>query len=422
MAKTVRSVASALTGAVTAAGVIYYFDATSGRRRRAELSERSASTARRLLSRLRVAGRDLGNRAGGMASRAVNALRPSRLSPEVLAERVRACLGRVVSHPGAIHVSVEEPGVVLLTGAVLAWEHRPLVKAILMVSGVSRVRDELAVYESAEHVSALQGGVPRRGRRPELLQDRWSPGMRLLMAAAGGSLLVGSRRRGPLGALGTLAGGALLLRSVVNAPLRDIARGRGPRLEVRKSLHVRAPVERVFTTLQNCEDFPTFMRHFTQVRRNADGSTQWVMNGPWGMPIEWEAVTTQMEPNRLLAWRTTERSPLQHWGMLRFEPADPGETRVHVYLSYQAPAGRLGQAVARVFGADPRSGLVEELQRLKNYLERGVASGDGARRPNSQATAPEGSAGPGAAGVAEAGTGGADLSEDWSAAARGRPH
>lgn len=410
MARTIRSLSTALTGAVAAAGMMYYFDAISGRRRRAQLAERSASTTRHWVSRLRVAGRDLANRAGGVGARAANLLRLRSVTPEVVVERVRSALGRVVSHPGAVHVSVDADHRVLLRGAVLAWEHAPLRRAVGATPGVREVRDELAAYESAEHVSSLQGGLPRRARRPELLQDHWSPGTRLLMAIAGGGLVFGgsrlfggSARRGALGAVGAAAGGALLLRSAINAPLRDIARGRGQHIEVRKTLRVRAPLERVFTALCECERFPTFMRHVTDVQRRADGSTHWVMAGPWGIPLEWDAVTTQLEPCRLIAWRTTEGSALQHWGMLRLEGgADPdAEVRVHVYLCYSAPAGRLGQAVARALHADPRTGLTEDLLSLRSHLERmqaGGGTGTASRGSGSVGAAAEtgGSAGMGA--------------------------
>ncbi len=388
MARTSRPLSSVLTGAVAAAAVMYYFDAVSGRRRRAQLAERSVSTSRYWLSRLRVAGRDLANRAGGVGARAASLLRPREVMPEIVAERVRAAMGRVVSHPGAVHVSVDESHRVLLRGAVLAWEHGQLRRAVLATPGVRELRDELAAYESAEHISALQGGVPRRAPRPELFQERWSPGTRLLMAIAGGGLLLGgsrlfggSARRGALGALGAAAGSALLLRSAINAPLRDIARGRGQHLEVRRTLRVRAPLQRVFAALCDCERFPAFMRHVTDVRRHPDGSTHWVVAGPWGMALEWDAITTQLEPDRLIAWRTTATSALQHWGMLRLESGDVGthapEVRVHVYLCYSAPAGRLGQALARALRADPRTGLIEDLLCLKGYVEGAVAAGDG---------------------------------------------
>jgi uncharacterized membrane protein len=182
---------------------------------------------------------------------------------------------------------------------------------------------------------------------------------------------------------------------------------------VRKTLRVRAPLARVFAALCDCESFPAFMRHITDVRRLPDGSTHWVMAGPWGTSLQWDAITTQLEPNRLIAWRTTESSALQHWGVLRLESGDSGtdsiEVRVHVYLCYSSPAGRLGQALARALGADPRSGLTENLLRLKGYLERAAADG---------ANASGGDAGPGMRPGASAS---ASVGSDTGAASTGSP-
>ena len=47
-------------------------------------------------------------------------------------------------------------------------------------------------------------------------------------------------------------------------------------------------------------------------------------------------------------------------------------------MSYAPPAGVLGHAVARLFGADPKSELDEDLMRLKNTLETGKAPRDAA--------------------------------------------
>src|SRR6185312_1214576 len=183
MGRRLESFASALTGAVAAAGVMYYFDAGSGRRRRAEFGQRSAGAARRGVSRLQAASRDLAHRVYGLGARATARIRRGEVAPTVLVERVRARLGRAVSHPGAVHVSADEQHTVRLTGAVLAWEHEPLRRALAQVPGVGAIRDELEVHESAQQVSSLQGGA-RRTRGPAD-EPGATAALRLLMALAG---------------------------------------------------------------------------------------------------------------------------------------------------------------------------------------------------------------------------------------------
>ncbi|MGH8538416.1 MAG: hypothetical protein ACREXM_18715 [Gammaproteobacteria bacterium] len=42
------------------------------------------------------------------------------------------------------------------------------------------------------------------------------------------------------------------------------------------------------------------------------------MTGPGGMSVEWDAVTTKLEQNRLLAWRTVPGAAVEHAGMIQF--------------------------------------------------------------------------------------------------------
>ena len=49
-----------------------------------------------------------------------------------------------------------------------------------------------------------------------------------------------------------------------------------------------------------------------------------------------------------------------------------------VTMSYTPPAGALGHAVARLFGADPKSGLNDDLLRMKVFLETGRRAHDAA--------------------------------------------
>jgi uncharacterized membrane protein len=47
-------------------------------------------------------------------------------------------------------------------------------------------------------------------------------------------------------------------------------------------------------------------------------------------------------------------------------------------MSYTPPAGALGHAVARIFGADPKSELNDDLMRMKVFLETGRRAHDAA--------------------------------------------
>jgi osmotically-inducible protein OsmY len=224
------AVTTLLRGALLGAAAMYLLDPDRGRRRRAIARDKARSAATQAAAFVRAARRDARHRMRALTTRATQVARrrDQDAAPDVvLAERVRARLGRVVQHPHAVRVHADG-GHVRLSGPILSSEHGMLVAAVSRVRGVRSVDDEaLALYHSTEHVSALQGGVPRRRGAPL----RWTPAMRLAAVSGGGLLalrgLVGSGLTRPLL---SLAGIALLARGATNRPLERLldvqARGR----------------------------------------------------------------------------------------------------------------------------------------------------------------------------------------------------
>lgn len=368
-----------LGGALLTAAAMYWFDPTSGRRRRARLRDRLIATAHDARHGIDVAGRDLANRIEGLTARTRSLFDAREVPDAVLAERVRAALGRVVSHPGAIEVHVMS-GCAALSGDVLAHEVPQLLRAVRAVRGVRAVEDRLGVHLSARGIPALQGGRPRQPRRFELMQENWTPAARLLTAVAGGALALRGVRGGPFGVVGAMAGGTLLVRSLTNMPLRRLAGAAGRRaIDIHKTMHVKAPVDQVFGTLERYESYPLFMRNVLGVRRHPDGRWRWRVVGPAGVPVEWDSELTAFEPNRVIAWRSVRNASVQHAGIVRFEPEDGG-TRLDIRMSYNPPAGALGHAMARLLGTDPKSRLEQDLVRLKTFIETGRIPRDAAGR------------------------------------------
>jgi uncharacterized membrane protein len=344
------------------------------------MRDRLLSIAIHLDRGLGAAARDLTHRGEGLIALLRSSVHRAPVSDEILGERVRARIGRVVSHPGAIRVSAAG-GRITLSGLVLAHEYGALLRAVRSVRGVRGVQDELSVRKSAAGISALQGGHPRQSPAFELMQENWSPGARLLTGLVGGALAVYAlRRKGLAGVLAASAGSALLLRSATNVPLKQLTGATGRRaIDIRKTLHVRAPLERVFETLAHYENFPYFMRHVREVRMHEHGRSHWVVDGPAGVPVEWESETTRLEPNRLIAWRTVAGSPIGHAGIIFLEPDELGSgTCLDMQMSYSPPAGAFGHVVAKFFGANPKTELDEDLVRLKSFLETGKRPRDAA--------------------------------------------
>jgi uncharacterized membrane protein len=367
---------SFLVGGAAGAGLTYYFDRQSGRRRRAGLRDKMVHLEHVSMRGLRKAGVDLQNRAHGVAAIVQRRLERDEedVPDEILVERVRARMGFVVSHPHAVEVLADD-GVVTLRGPILAPEAPALLRRTMRTPGVCGVRDDLEKHESAEGVAALQGGC-HRVHRPELLQENWAPAIRLLAGAGGAAMVLGGI--GARSGLSKAVGAGLLARSILNMPLKRILGFGGARgVEIDKSMHIDAAIEEVFAFFANFENLPQFMAHLESVQGNGRKSL-WTAVGPAGIRLSWRAETTRLVDEQLIAWRSLPGSIVRTAGCVRFEREGDG-TRLSVRMSYNPPAGTLGHVVAALFGADAKHALDEDLLRLKSLLENGKASVHGKR-------------------------------------------
>ncbi|MGH7266581.1 MAG: SRPBCC family protein, partial [Candidatus Rokuibacteriota bacterium] len=193
--------------------------------------------------------------------------------------------------------------------------------------------------------------------------------------------LYGAARRGAVSTVAGLAGLGLLLRGLTDLEWRRLLGvGAGRRaIDLVKTINVAAPVERVYEFWSDYTRFPEFMANVRDVRGRGDGRTHWVVAGPAGVPVEWDAVETRRVPNEVLAWKTEPGSAVEHAGIVRFQRNRDGGTRVHVRMSYNPPAGALGHGVAALFGADPRSQMDADLARMKTLIETGNPPRDAAQ-------------------------------------------
>jgi osmotically-inducible protein OsmY len=148
---------SFLTGFAVGAASMYVCDPQRGRRRRALMRDQFTSLANTTSEGLDAAARDLSNRAAGTAAEARRRFRSERPDDDVLVERVRAVLGRAVSHPRAIDVEARN-GRVCLYGPILTHEVNALLRAVESVPGVQTLDNKLEPHDHAGNTPSLQGG------------------------------------------------------------------------------------------------------------------------------------------------------------------------------------------------------------------------------------------------------------------------
>ena len=148
---------------------------------------------------------------------------------------------------------------------------------------------------------------------------------------------------------------------------------RGSRgVNVLESITINRPIEDLYRFWRNLENLPQFMSHLESVEKITDTISHWRAKGPADYIVEWDAEIHNEVPNKLIAWRSLEGADVTSAGSVNFDAAAAGRgTRVTVHMQYSPPGGKVGAAVARLFGRDAETEIREDLRRFKQLIEAG---------------------------------------------------
>jgi uncharacterized membrane protein len=228
---------------------------------------------------------------------------------------------------------------------------------------------------------------------------------RLLSVAAGGALAAyGLKRKDWAGLAAGVVGGALVERGVSGhcmvydaAGLTSAAdeghRFAGPHraegvtrqhggsatVDAKKAKRVtqtftifgRMPGE-LYDYWRNLENLPRILQHLKSVKETDARRSHWVAKAPAGLTVEWDAEIINDVPGEIIAWRSLAGASVPNAGSVNFREAPAGRgTEVKVSLDYEPPLGKLGVAVAKMFGEEPSVQVREDLRRYKALMEAG---------------------------------------------------
>jgi uncharacterized membrane protein len=214
---------------------------------------------------------------------------------------------------------------------------------------------------------------------PPIAQPAPAPLPALLLGLAGGALF-GARRGMPrrTRAAATI-GGLALIGAAVRRPLAEAVRLAGTRRRAGTmaiSFVVPHPVEIVFAFCRDFENFPLIIGALREVRDYGDGRSHWCASTPTGGTIEWDTVTTKYVPNRVVAWRSADGSPIETSARLRFIP-EGRDTCVKLDATYRVLDGSLADAIAALATPQRTRELEADVRRLGPYLDTVLANPTG---------------------------------------------
>ena len=142
---------------------------------------------------------------------------------------------------------------------------------------------------------------------------------------------------------------------------------RGVRFE--KMIRIERPARELFGFWRHLENLPRFMAHLDSVQEKSERISHWVVKGPVGQRLEWDAEIIGEHPGEMIAWQSLPGTEVQNAGSVRFKPVD-GATEVKVAIQYHPPGGSFGAAIASLLGQSPEQQLEEDLRRFKQMMEQ----------------------------------------------------
>jgi uncharacterized membrane protein len=154
-------------------------------------------------------------------------------------------------------------------------------------------------------------------------------------------------------------------------PKVALAGSRGLRLSERIRIR-RSPAE-LYNTWRSLERLADVMPDVERIDRIDDRRSHWVMRGPAGATLEWDAEIINDVPNERIGWKSLPGADVVSAGSVQFRPTRQG-TDVVVTMQYEPPGGKLGAGFAWLAGKGASATLRANLARLKQTLERRVES------------------------------------------------
>jgi uncharacterized membrane protein len=238
--------------------------------------------------------------------------------------------------------------------------------------------------------TAIPGEILARDRAESAATKNVGNAERIGSVVGGGALAAIGLARGGLGGLAmALVGGGLLHRGATGncmtysalgintarpadgKPVR-ISAGRGVRIS--QSITVLKSPDELYQFWRDFRNLPRVMRHLQSVEVTSDERSHWKASAPFGKTVEWDAEIYTQREGEVIGWRSLAGSQVDTVGSVQFRKA-PGErgTEVTVTLKYDPPAGKLGAAIASIFGESAEHQVKEDLRRFKQIMEAGEA-------------------------------------------------
>ena len=139
-----------------------------------------------------------------------------------------------------------------------------------------------------------------------------------------------------------------------------------------RTVTINAPRQALYAFWRDFRNLPLFMENIESVQVFDERRSHWMVKGPADSTVEWDSVIVEDVPGESIAWSTTDEAEVPNSGRIEFRDTTNGRgTQVTVNIVYDPPVGKLGKAVAKLFGREPNIQARQDLRRFKQLMETG---------------------------------------------------
>jgi len=140
---------------------------------------------------------------------------------------------------------------------------------------------------------------------------------------------------------------------------------------VGRAVTINRPAAELYAYFRDFSNLATFMENVVRIDVHDDTRSHWVVKAPAGQTVEWDAIVTEDQPDRLIAWTSAEGADIPNSGRVEFREAGARGTVVEATILYDPPGGVIGKVIAKMFQREPNMQARQDLKRFKQLMETG---------------------------------------------------
>lgn len=145
-------------------------------------------------------------------------------------------------------------------------------------------------------------------------------------------------------------------------------------INIETQIRVHSSRQEVYDYWRKLENLPNFMEHLESVKQLDKTTSEWKAKVPGGVAtIDWKAEIVEDKRLGRISWKSVEGADVENAGTVDFFDAGKQGTDVHVVISYHAPAGKVGSAIAKLLNPTFETLIENDIKRFAEVMEEGKA-------------------------------------------------